>query len=136
MHLSQTVYANEIHQTCNETSNYSCNVCTTLQCLHNTVLKHSCTPVNAFMFSTNTKKEEQVLFICQLWIRWEVLSSWTSCSITLPQRNLHGQLLMYLRKNNLTSSLDYGGQRIWQKSVTLLSNVLPPLTVATEDYAM
>ena len=73
-------------------------------------------PMNACMCSTNNKNKEQTLFFfCQLWIRKEVWNNWATLKDPLPQRNSHGQLLLYLRKNNLTSRLVYGGQKIWQK---------------------
>ena len=63
--------------------------------------------MNACMCCTNNKNKEQVLFICQLWIRKEEV--WNN----LPQRNSHGQLSMYLRKNSLTSHLVNGRASFW-----------------------
>ena len=63
--------------------------------------------MNACMCYTNNKNKEQVLFICPLWIRKEEV--WNN----LPQRNSHGQLSMYLRKNSLTSHLLNGRASFW-----------------------
>ena len=58
----------------------------------------------------------------------------------LLQRNSHGQLLVYLRKCNLTSCLDlWWADNLKENELScffVMSNVSPPLTVATEDYAM
>ena len=80
-------------------------------------------PMNACMCSTNNKNKEQIyIFFCQLWIRKEVWNNWATLKNPLPQRNSHGQLLLYLRKNNLTSRLVIRNKESF--------------TVATEDYAM